>query len=232
MQRVGILGSSFSVGCHHNSNTKQNDLALPFETWLYKHTTDIEFYNSACSGKGTELYLNKIVYLKKKYNIDTVLMELVNNRSMLNMKTQEYDLDNITDDLYKDSSSIWNYVRAITQDINYEKFATKREFNTWKSVQENIAYNFNAFEYWGVLDCKQAIELCELLDIKVVTWQKSFDFREHIPQTVKFSDFANAHEYYVDKYDEKSILCDHVHFNDKINEEMIRDFIVPMLINT
>ena len=127
-------------------------------------------------------------------------MELVNNRSMLNMKTQDYDLDNITDDLYEDSASIWNHVRAITQDINYEKFATKREFNTWKSVQENIAYNFNAFEFWGVLDCKQAIELCELLDIKVVTWQKSFDFREHITQTVKFSDFANAHEYYVDKY--------------------------------
>ena len=71
-----------------------------------------------------------------------------------------------------------------------------------------------------------------MLDVKVVTWQKSFDFREHIPQTVKFSEFANAHEYYVDKYDEKSILCDHIHFNDTINEEMIRDFIAPALKST
>ena len=103
MKKIGILGSSFSVGSHHNPETGENNLALPFETWLYKYTSDMEFYNSACSGKGTELYLNKIVYLKKKYNIDTVLMELVNNRSMLNVKTQEYDLDNITDELYKDS---------------------------------------------------------------------------------------------------------------------------------
>ena len=53
----------------------------------------MQFYNSACSGKGTELYLNKIVYLKEKYDIDGLIMELVNNRSMLNVK--------ILPDMYK-----------------------------------------------------------------------------------------------------------------------------------
>jgi len=232
MKRVGILGSSFSVGCHHNPVTGENDLALPFETWLKKYTDDIEFYNSACSGKGTELYLNKIVYLKKKYNIDAVLLELVNNRSMLNVKTQDYDLNNITDELYESSSSIWEYIRGITQPIDFKKFAWAKQFETWKEVQEQIAYRNNAFEFWGILDCKQAIELCEMLGIKVITWQKSFDFREHISHDVDFG-CSNAHEYYVKKYartEDRNILCDAVHFNDNTNEEMIRDFIAPKII--
>lgn len=226
---IGILGSSFSVGCHTNPVTKQNDLALPFEHWLKKYLPEHNFYNSACSGKGSELYLNKVVYLKKYYDIDAVLLELVNNRSMLNVKTQEYDLENITDELYRDSSSIWNYVRAITQDIDYSKFAMPKHFDIWKEVQEQIAYNFNAFEFWGILDCKQTIELCDMLGIKVITWQKSFDFREHIPHDVDFG-VANAHEYYANKYDDKSILCDHVHFKDEINDEMVRDFIAPKIL--
>lgn len=226
---IGILGSSFSVGCHHNPDTNQNDLALPFEHWLEKYLPEHNFYNSACSGKGTELYLNKIVYLKKYYNIDAVLLELVNNRSMLNVKTQEYDLEIINDELYRDSSSIWDYVRAITQPIDFKKFCTAKEFVTWKDVQEQIAYSFNAFEFWGILDCKQTIELCNMLDIKVITWQKSFDFREHIPHDVDFG-VANAHEYYVNKYDSKSILCDQVHFRDEINDEMVKDFIAPAIV--
>ena len=229
MKKIGILGSSFSVGSHHNPETGENNLAKPFETWLYKYTSDIEFFNSACSGKGTELYLNKIIYLKKKYDIDTVLMELINNRSMLNVKTQEYDLNNITDELYEDSSSIWKYVRSITQPIDYSKFSSKKDFETWKKVQEHIAYSEDAFEFWGILDCKQAIELCDMLGIQVITWQKSFDFREWIKTDITFGYFANAHDYYVKKYNEENILCDHVHFNDKINEEMIKDFIAPAL---
>jgi len=231
MKNVGILGSSFSVGSHYNKETGENDLTLPFETWLEKYIPDVNFYNSACSGKGTELYLNKIVYLKKHYNIDAVLLELVNNRSMLNVKTQEYDLEIITDELYRDSSSIWDYVRAITQPINFKKFCTAKEFVTWKDVQEQIAYSFNAFEFWGILDCKQTIELCDMLGIKVITWQKSFDFRKHIPHDVDFG-VANAHDYYVNKYDNKSILCDHVHFKDEINDEMVRDFIAPAILRT
>lgn len=230
MKKVGILGSSFSVGSHHNYETKRNDLALPFESWLVKHTRDIEFFNAACSGKGTELYLNKIVYLKKHHNVDLILMELVNNRSMINVKSQHCDLENISDDVYQDNYTIWEYVRGISQPIDYSEFATDKEFKIWQDFQYKLAYNFNAFEFWGILDCKQAIELCKMLNIKVVTWQKSFDFREHIRQDIKFDNFANAHDYYVDKYDDASILCDQVHFKDEINDEMVRDFIAPKIL--
>ena len=226
---IVILGSSFSVGCHHNSETGENNLAAPFESWLVKYLPEYSYHNSACSGKGTELYLDKIVYLKEKHDVDFILMELVNNRSMLNVKSQDYDLTNVSSDVYKDSASIWEHVRGITQPINYDTFGSKREFDIWKRVQEQIAYNENAFEFWGILDCQQAIKLCKMLNIGVITWQKSFDFREHIDTDVKFDEYTNAHEYYISRYSEEEILCDHVHFNDSINEEMIRDFIVPAI---
>ena len=226
---IGILGSSFSVGCHHNPKTGENNLAAPFESWLVKYLPEYSYHNSACSGKGTELYLDKIVYLKEKHDVDFILMELVNNRSMLNVKSQDYDLTNVSSDVYKDSASIWEHVRGITQPINYDTFGSKREFDIWKRVQEQIAYNENAFEFWGILDCQQVIKLCKMLNIGVITWQKSFDFREHIDTDVKFDEYPNAHEYYISRYSEEEILCDHVHFNDSINEEMIRDFIVPAI---
>ena len=64
--KVGIVGSSYSVGMHYNPDG-EDPLALPFEKWLYEHTDGIEFFNSACAGKGSELYLNKLVYLKEKH---------------------------------------------------------------------------------------------------------------------------------------------------------------------
>ena len=148
---------------------------------------------------------------------------------MLNVKTQEYNLENITDELYENSSSIWEYIRGITQPIDFKKFTWASQFNTWKDVQEQIAYNFNAFEFWGILDCMQTIDLCKMLDIEVITWQKCFNFKDHIPHIVDFG-CNNADEYYIKKYDKKSILCDAVHFNDNINEEMVRDFIAPKII--
>ena len=92
-----------------------------------------------------------------------------------------------------------------------------------------MAYSNNAFEFWGILDCYQSIKLCNMLNIKVVTWQKSFDFRKYITPTVKFDDYANAHSFYKNKYGDDKILCDETHFNDKTNNEMVRDYIAPEL---
>lgn len=244
MNKLGIIGSSFSVGSHYNKQTGLNNLALPFESWIMKYTSGMQVYNSACSGKGTELYLNKILYLKDRYNINSILIEMVNNRSMLNVKTQNenYNVDDINlhdseINIYEDSLSIWEYVRSIDQPISINNLGSSREFKTWQEIQKNIAFSENAFEFWGIVDLYQAIKLCKMLSIKVYTWQKSFEFCNYKcfdelidgVTHVSFEDYPNAHKYYVDKYDEKSILCDHIHFNDAINEEMIRDFIAPAL---
>lgn len=246
MCRVGILGSSYSVGSHHNKETGENDLALPFETWLEKYTTNMKFFNSACSSKGTELYLNKIVYLKEKYNVDAILMELVNNRSMLNFKClpEKYgrietdtDMAKIEHDVYENSASAYWYLRSLTQDMEPNTFAkSNKDFDTWKETQWNIASTQNAMEFWGMLDIYQAIKLCNMLDIEVITWQKSWEFFkvsafDSMKQKSLYIDFngMNAHDYYVNKYGKDKILCDHDHFNDFINEEMAKDFIAPTL---
>lgn len=244
MNKLGIIGSSFSVGSHHNKETGLNDKALPFETWVKKYTSGLQVYNSACSGKGTELYLNKILYLKDRYDINCILIEMVNNRSMLNVKTQNEDynvddmkLKNSEINVYEDNLSIWEYVRSIDQPIAIDNLGSNREFNTWREFQKNIAFSENAFEFWGMLDIYQAIKLCKMLNIKVFTWQKSFEFCKYPcfnelingVTHISFGSHTNAHNFYVDKYDENSILCDHVHFNDQINEEMVKDFIAPSL---
>lgn len=247
MCKVGILGSSYSVGSHHNKETGENDLALPFETWLEKYTTKMQFFNSACAGKGTELYLNKIVYLKEKHNVDVILMELVNNRSMLNFKClpdaynkiqRTSDMADIEEDVYKSSASSWEYWRAIIQDMQEHTFAPSvKAFEIWKDVQWNIASTHHAMEFWGMLDIYQAIRLCKMLDIEVITWQKSWNFNslpgfDSMIQKSIHVDFngLNAHQYYANKYnDPDKIFCDGDHFNDVINEEMVKDFIAPKL---
>lgn len=239
--KLGIVGSSFSVGSHRDSDTNVV-LAKPFESWF----DDIDLINSACASKGTELYLNKVLYLKKQHNIDTLLMEVINNRSMLNVKTQmnsykviweESNIDNIINDVFKDSQSMLKYQRYIHQEIDYTEFGSKSDYNTWKKFQESIAIDWTMNEFWALIDMKHTIELCELLNIKVVAWANRWHM-EKIPvfnsvignQTyIKFGDFMNAHDYYANKYGKENILCDLAHFNDAINEEMIEDFILPKL---
>lgn len=243
--KLGIVGSSFSVGNHTNPITGKNDLALPFEIWIKKYS-NIEVINAACASKGTELYLNKVLYLKKQHSIDTLLMEVINNRSMLNFKTQiesykviwkENDIDNIIDNVFKDSRSMFEYQRYIHQDIDYNNFGTKQEYRHWKRFQESIAANCTMNEFWALIDMKQTVDLCELLGIKVVAWAKSWHMEQLPPFKsvigdqiyVKFGNFMNAHDYYQNKYSNENILCDESHFTDTINEEMIKDFILPCL---
>lgn len=243
--KLGIVGSSFSVGNHANPVTGKNDLALPFETWIKKYS-NIEVINAACASKGTELYLNKVLYLKKQHSIDTLLMEVINNRSMLNFKTQtqsykviwkEHNIDTIINEVFKDSKSMFEYQRYIHQEIDYNNFGTIQEYKCWKRFQESIAADCTMNEFWALIDMKQTVDLCELLDIKVVAWAKNWHMEQLPPfnsvignQTyIKFGDFMNAHDYYQDKYGKENILCDESHFTDSINEEMIKDFILPCL---
>ena len=246
--KVGIVGSSYSVGCHHNYETGENNLALPFETWLEKYTEGMQFFNSACAGKGTELYLNKVVYLKDQHDIDTLLIEIVNNRSMLNFKCipekyksilNEINFKDTEGDVYKNSESAYWYWRALIQDMEEITFSpNKKSFETWKEIQWNIASTENAMEFWGMLDIYQTIKLCKMLNIKCVLWEKSWEFTElpgfeNMLQGSKFIEFPNhpnAHKYYVAKYGLDNILCDHDHFKDEINDEMVRDFIGPALM--
>lgn len=235
--KLGIVGSSFSVGNHNNPNVTE-PLALPFEHWF----NDIEVYNAACASKGTELYLSKVVYLKKRYDIDTLLMESVNNRSMLNVKStlenyqiikQESNIENIVNDVLYDSDSMYQYQRYLHQHIDFQQFGTKKSFNHWIKFQEQIATDIKMNEFWAMVDMSQTIDLCNMLGIKVVCWahhwhmEKLPSFNNMIKNHtyIKFGNFMNAIDYYSDKYGKENIICDSHHFNDSTNKEMVSEFI-------
>jgi hypothetical protein len=242
--KLGIIGSSYSVGSHVNPATNKSDLVLPFEHWF----DGIDVVNAACASKGTELYLNKVVYLKKHHGIDTLLMESVNNRSMLNTHTgpQSYDvikhnenIDEMVCDVYRDSRSMFAYKRYLHQEMDYENYGTLAEYNIWKEFQMNIAAPVPMNEFWAITDMAQTIDLCKMLGINVITWANRWHMEEQPSfinamqdQTyVKFGNEFNAYDYYSKKYDPDSIRCDSSHFTDAVNQEMVADFIMPALLN-
>jgi hypothetical protein len=241
--KLGIIGSSHSFGQHDDSTTKTK--TMPFEHWF----VNIDVVNSACNARGTELYLNKVLYLKQHHNIDTLLLEVINNRSMLNFKTRSssyeiiyraLDIDCILEDVYRDNESIAKHEEYIdNRKFNFKNFGSRGEYNVWKKFQTSIAADIAMNEFWAMCDIKQAIDLCKILNIRVVAWTHYWAM-EQIPvfnsvikdaTYIKFPGAGCAFEYYKNKYGEKNIKCDHVHFNDKTNKEMVNDFILPALLN-
>lgn len=241
--KLGIIGSSFSHGKHVDLTKKIP--TKPFEHWF----ENIDVVNSACDARGTEFYLNKVLYLKQNHNIDTLLLEVINNRSMLNFKTQsknyeiinkELDVNNILEDVYKDNDGMVKYQDYITaENFDYLNFGTRKEFKIWKKFQTSIAADISMNEFWALCDIKQTIDLCKILNIQVVAWAHFWPM-EHIPifnsvikdaTYIKFPEAQCAFQYYKNKYGEHNIKCDHIHFNDKTNKEMVTDFILPALSN-
>lgn len=244
--KVGIIGSSFSVGSHLDKATGM-PIALPFEHW-FKNYCDHKFYNVACSGRGTELYLSKLTYLKKTYDIDTVLIELVNNRSLINVnlgfETEFAAINNINDinplynKMVSSSSGMHQFKCNIYEQEEFEEIGIpKTLYKPWFRLQESFAANMDVVTTWSIFDIKEALDLCDLLNITPILWMHHWHF-ESLPlfsnliqgrKYIKFPNAANADEYYTKKYDWDSVHCDESHFHDHINDEMIRDFIAPAI---
>jgi hypothetical protein len=239
--KLGIIGSSFSFGNHEDIKLKKTR-TMPFDYWF----KNIDVVNSACDARGTELYLSKVLYLKQNHNIDTLLLEIINNRSMLNFKNSKHyqiiynenNIDNILTDVYRDNAGMVKYQKYITEQLDYTELGTKKEFNVWKRFQTSIAADCTMNEFWAMCDIKQTINLCKILNIRVVAWTHFWSM-EHIPvfnsvikdaTYIKFPGAGCAFEYYKNKYGEHNIKCDHIHFNDKTNKEMVNEFILPALL--
>jgi hypothetical protein len=243
--KLGIVGSSHSVGMDTDLTAKiKKTRTMPFEHWF----KNIDVVNSACDARGTELYLSKVLYLKQNHNIDTLLLEVINNRSMFNVKTKsnnykiiynKLDINNVLADVYKNHNGMSKYQDHINvAKFNYAEFGTKKEFNAWNRFQTSIAADCTMNEFWAMCDIKQTINLCKILNIRVVAWTHYWSM-EHIPifnsviqdaTYIKFPEAGCAFKYYKNKYGEHNIKCDHVHFNNKTNEEMVNDFILPALL--
>lgn len=254
--RLGIVGSSYSTGRHHNPNSPyhwtapegdSHYLAQPFEKWFEGNGIDI--FNSAMPGKGTEHYVNNVIYLKKTHDIDTLLLEVVNNRSELNVKvrTNKYnkiyeatEINDVVQSVYHSGAGMYQHEAHLnTSFLEPLQFGTEKDQKCWKQYQLSIAASIPMNEFWSLVDIKQTIDLCKMLGIRVVAWNNRWNM-QHLPvwdsvikdiEYISFPNKQDAYNYYKNKYSDAKILCDVCHFNDATNKEMVDDFILPALLN-
>jgi hypothetical protein len=254
--RLGIIGSSHSTGRHNNPNSQHHwttpesnshYLAQPFENWF--EGNGINIFNSAMPGKGTEHYLDNVIYLKKNHNIDTLLLEVVNNRSELNMKVrtnnynkiyEETEINNVVQSVYHSGAGMYQHEAHLnTSFLEPLQFGTDKDLECWKRYQLGIAASMPMMEFWALVNIKQTVDLCKMLDIRVVAWSCRWNM-QHLPvwdsvikdiEYISFPDKQDAYNYYKNIYSDDKILCDVCHFNDATNKEMVNDFILPALLN-
>lgn len=254
MEYIGIIGSSHSTGMHYLDNGK---VTKPFTDHCYKHSNNKTFINCAHGGKGSELFLKHIVYLKDRYDIKKIFIELIHDRSDLNAnisKEDEYPkfegkeykkiqtIDNFND-LYNNTVEYpsMHYLQTFTVELSsdyiFSKQLSKKERH-WREIKSLIASDYNMRDYWSMINIGLSLKLCSMLGIKTVVWSQKSHFEdlplfEEIKKSanhiVKFGEEYNAVGYYSKKYKEQSIFCDQCHLTESIEEEMIKDFLLPAL---
>ena len=193
---IGIVGSSFSTG--------RNQLNYRFEDIFHSLTSDFVFHNLACGGKGSEKYLQSVVRLKEKHDIDCLLMELCYNRASINVPLSQnfnlddslYDLNWVIDSYYARHGferwashlqhddgvfPLWPE-RPFIRDMTWEEQSKKlnivsgiKDVQKWQKVQLEIASNYKMRQTLAVIDYQSVVSLCRQLGIQLVSWSHNPD---------------------------------------------------------
>lgn len=251
MDIVGIVGSSHSTGEH---GLADGSATVKIDEHFKKYLKNTKIINCAQGGKGSELFLRSIIYLKEKYDIKHLLMEFIHDRSDVNANISK--LENIPEfggGIYPAINTANTVDEILSMTIEYShmydlqtfisdnfvgifKDLQKKEKN-WREIQMVISSDYNMRNYWSMVNIGLSLKLCKLLNIRVVGWQQGpqFDdlpiFKDIISTTdkfVMFDKYTNPKSFFNKKYG-KNILCDVCHFKESIEEEMVRDFLIPAL---
>lgn len=233
--KIGIVGSSYSMGSQlYNNpyyeeetlNKLRTKALLPiFQKISYEeYDNGEEFFSMAKSGQGTEQYLSHIIFLKKKYSINILLLEIVENREDRLLKHE----DNFYKKCMKLKSADVLFDTIYEYDINYEG-----SYTSDTGLLPLKRYNFFSWK-----DIITSIELCKLLNIKLILWcyNSIFDLGEYHKKfltncnIIYFGKQFYAKEYFIRKHRaHDKIFCDRDHLSDEQNEELVRDFLLPAI---
>jgi len=187
---VGIIGSSFSTG--------RREYHYRLEDLFRSANPDFEYHNLSCGGKGSEKYLQSLIKLKQKFDIDVLLMELVYNRSAMNVPLSnsfknptQLDLSSLMHRYYKSQGyqewevhlqhddgvfPLWKerpFIRDMTwgqQSKLLNIVSGIKEVQAWQKVQLEIASNYIMRETLAVIDYESVVSACKMLGIKLVSW--------------------------------------------------------------
>lgn len=262
--KLGIIGSSYSRGNHKITVKKQKkihgDFSPKFEEILKKYLDkdlDVEIYNCAMPGKGSEQFLSSIVYLKKIYDVDIILMEIVNDREykQLRLTRDNYSYKDIYDDISVNDffqllkvDRFQSYIQptsSITSPANLSDETTwnlpyylnLKEIKSFLNIRNKLL--IDSEDFFSTINILFSIDLCKLLDIKVVAWSSNINLENismfnSVKNDLYFIDFPKNKPgitYYKDLY-KANAVCDHGgHLSIECENMLINDFIVPQLHN-
>jgi len=237
MENVGIVGSSYSEMISIiDINSRDRKTTKSMITWLQEinKNRDLLFFSRAKGGLGSEQFLSDVIFLKQKYNISILLIELIENRAYCNIE--------------KSGNSIYKRIlnKSTKKDIFIDLYKENiKAFYKHTGAKPHLLGAENLL--FTAHDIIQTLNLCKLLDIKPIVW--SFRLPE---TTIKYFNDMDVidikwgekwdrgmgitfYEYFFNKHkgeEELFTVSDHIsrtHLNDSANEELIKDFLLPKI---
>lgn len=230
MINVGIVGSSYSE--MENIYDKGRKETKSMITWLQEinKNRDLLFFSRAKGGLGSEQFLSDVIFLKQKYNISILLIELIENRAYCNIEKPD-------DEIYK---RVLN--KSAKKDIFIDLYKENiRAFYKHTGTKSHLLGTENLL--FTVHDIIQTLNLCKLLSIKPIIWS----YRQPEATIKYFNDMdvidikwggkwdrgmgITFYEYFFNKHkgEEELFTVDGDHLNDSANEELIKDFLLPKI---
>lgn len=190
--RIGIIGTSHSQGRQPYTNNLKEFFKLdpadrsytePLEYHLKRAMPEHEFFNVACSGRGTERYLSCITHLKNTYSVQAILMEYNANREPNAYWSNEtvspyiFDVDKhkFVKDYIENNSKYISSINGPTQVFGVPEKLSRREIQAWKDMCALLFHDSKGTRLRGLVDIQQSWDLCKLLDIAVIPWE----FKNH-----------------------------------------------------
>ncbi len=233
MENVGIVGSSYSemlsVIDIYDKNQKRLKSMI---TWLQEinKNNNLLFFSRAKGGLGSEQFLSDVIFLKQKYNISILLIELIENRAYCNLE--------------KPGNAIYKSVlnKSAKKDIFIDLYKENiQAFYKHTGAQSHLLGAENLL--FTVHDIIQTLNLCKLLSIKPIIWS----YRQPEATIKYFNDMdvidikwggkwdrgmgITFYEYFFNKHkgEEELFTVDGDHLTDSANEELIKDFLLPKI---
>lgn len=165
ISRVGMIGSSYLTGGHLGRNDQLTPLFIDNIRDNFKGT-DIEFFSNAQGGKGSEIYLNTILNMKKEYDIDHIIMEWITDRAYLT-------LDKEPESRQGHFEKCWSGDNIVHESFDQNKmkhFTTRISSKRIKTQQRNFLLTIDDIYrtyFFTMINLRQAIDLCHELNISI-----------------------------------------------------------------
>lgn len=196
--KIGIIGTSHSQGRQPFTNgltkeeiknfwvNKDSKFTKPFEEHLHNAMPEYHFYNLAASGRGSERYLECVVQLKKKYDIDALLLEIGADRTANTFyrcehKMQQWEkelienpkkIDQFIDEFFEQNGLYTCSINKVfdDQDNGILNGVPESKLKVWRQIQSIIFQQSSQIRLLGMKTIKQTYDLCNILNIKVIPW--------------------------------------------------------------